>query len=109
MAFTAFGVAIIRLKEPLKMDIKTSLQINSVCLPSASVNISTNQYAMNGKWGYLWPKISTRITIENPLLDNITDPLVRHTFQRMTFADKSLTNTSVDCQVINNNVFVKLI
>ena len=101
---SAFGVAIIRLKEPLKMDENT----NSVCIPSTSVNVSTNQYAMNGRADIIGSfLISTRTTTENPLLRNITDPQVRQTFQRMTFADKRIPNvnplTKVDCMVMNDN------
>ena len=101
---SAFGVAIIRLKEPLKMDDNT----NSVCIPSASVKVSTNQYVMNGRWSlYDSMTISMRVTIDNPLLDSITDPQMRQTFQRMTFADKSIVEAPYNmylCDVINDNI-----
>ena len=45
------------------------------------------------------PMIANRLTVDNPLLETIDDPNTKQIYRKMTFAEKTLMNHSLDCIV----------
>ena len=98
--YTLYGIGLVRLEKPIDVA-KYSEKVASICLAdTTSQPIGTNQQLMTCQERPGWTMIP-RMTRDNPLLAQTTDQNIKDLYNRLSFADRSVTNRSRDCPVLN--------
>ena len=101
--YTLYGIGLVRLNKPIDVA-KYSEKVASICLADTSAQpIGTNEQLMtfHAESDFL---MVPRMTRDNPLLTQTTDQNVKDVYNRLSFADRSVTNQTDDCQVINRHM-----